>query len=120
MSNGPRVLAMNGRISMSERIAFKMQLRPGFEAEYRKRHDEIWPELVAVLKEAGISDYSIFLDRETCSLFAVLRRSADHAMDRLPQNEIMQRWWRTMSDVMAANPDGSPISTPLEPMFYLE
>jgi L-rhamnose mutarotase len=105
---------------MSERIAFKMRLFPGFEAEYRKRHDEIWPELVAVLKEAGISDYSIFLDCETCSLFAVLRRSADHAMNRLPQNEIMQRWWVMMSDVMAANPDGSPVSTPLEPMFHLD
>jgi L-rhamnose mutarotase len=82
---------------MSEQIAFKMRLCPGFEAEYRKRHDEIWPELVALLKEAGISDYSIFLDRESCSLFAVLRRRADHAMDRLPQNEIMQRWWAMMS-----------------------
>ena len=105
---------------MSEQIAFKMQLRPGFEAEYRKRHDAIWPELVRLLKEAGISDYSIFLDRESCSLFAVLRRRADHAMDRLPQNEIMQRWWAMMRDIMAANPDGSPVSAPLEPMFHLD
>ena len=105
---------------MSERIAFKMQLFPGFEAQYRKRHDEIWPELTALLKEAGISDYSIFLDRETSSLFAVLRRGADHAMDRLPQNEIMQRWWALMRDIMAANPDGSPVSAPLEPMFHLD
>jgi L-rhamnose mutarotase len=105
---------------MSEQIAFKMQLCPGFEAEYRKRHDEIWPELVALLKEAGISDYSIFLDRETYALFAVLRRRADHAMDRFPQNEIMQRWWAMMSDIMAANPDGSPVSAPLEPMFHLD
>jgi len=105
---------------MSEQIAFKMRLCPGFEAEYRKRHDEIWPELVALLKEAGISDYSIFLDRETCSLFAVLRRRADHAMDRLPQTEIMQRWWAMMRDIVAANPDGSPVSAPLEPMFHLD
>ena len=105
---------------MSEQIAFKMRLCPGFEAEYRKRHDEIWPELVALLKEAGISDYSIFLDRETSSLFAVLRRRADHAMDRLPQTEIMQRWWAMMRDIMAANPDGSPVSAPLEPMFHLD
>jgi len=105
---------------MSEQIAFKMQLFPGFAAEYRKRHDEIWPELVALLKEAGISDYTIFLDRETSSLFAVLRRSADHAMDRLPQNELMQRWWAMMSDIMATNPDGSPVSARLEPMFHLD
>ena len=105
---------------MSEQIAFKMQLFPGFEAEYRKRHAAIWPELVALLKEAGISDYAIFLDRETSSLFAVLRRSADHGMDRLPQNELMQRWWAMMSDIMATNPDGSPVSAPLEPMFHLD
>ena len=47
------------------RVAFKMKLKSGFEAEYRKRHDEIWPELVKTLEEAGISDYSIFLDPET-------------------------------------------------------
>ena len=52
-----------------ERIAFKMKLFPGQEAEYLKRHDEIWPELVLLLKETGIQDYSIFLDKETLSLF---------------------------------------------------
>ena len=44
------------------RIAFKMQLFKGYEEEYKKRHDEIWPELQQLLKETGISDYSIFLD----------------------------------------------------------
>ena len=105
---------------MSEQIAFRMQLFPGFEAEYRKRHDEIWPELAALLKEAGIWDYSIFLDRQTSSLFAVLRRRTDHVMDCLPQNEIMQRCWAMMSDIMVANPDGSPVTAPLEPMFHLD
>jgi L-rhamnose mutarotase len=105
---------------MNEQIAFRMRLFPGFEAEYRKRHDQIWPELTALLKQAGISDYSIFLDRQTSSLFAVLRRRADHAMDRLPQNELMRRWWAMMSDIMAANPDGSPVSVPLELMFHLD
>ena len=43
-----------------KRVAFKMTLKPGCEAEYQKRHDEIWPELSRVLSEAGVSDYSIF------------------------------------------------------------
>ncbi|MQT12598.1 L-rhamnose mutarotase [Segnochrobactrum spirostomi] len=102
-----------------EQIAFKMKLFPGFEAEYRKRHDEIWPELVALLKEAGISDYSIFLDPETLILFAVLRRPAVHGMDRLPETEVMRRWWAMMGDIMASNPDGSPVTAPLVPMFHL-
>jgi len=46
------------------KIAFKMKLKPGFETEYKKRHDEIWPALSTLLKENGISDYSIFLDEE--------------------------------------------------------
>ncbi len=56
-----------------KRIAFKMKLFKGCEEEYKKRHDAIWPELEALLKETGIEDYSIFLDEETNSLFGVLK-----------------------------------------------
>jgi L-rhamnose mutarotase len=87
--------------------------------EYRRRHDEIWPELAALLRDAGISDYSIYLDPETHALFAVLRRRADHRMDALPADPVMRRWWDHMKDIMATNPDGSPQVTPLEPMFHL-
>ena len=55
------------------RVAFKMKLHKGFEEEYKKRHDELWPELEELLKETGISEYSIFLDRETNILFGVLK-----------------------------------------------
>ena len=102
-----------------EKIAFKMMLNPGQAAEYKKRHDEIWPELVALLHNAGISDYSIYLDEETHILFAVLVRTSDHGMDDLPQHEIMQRWWAFMGDIMATNEDGSPVSIPLTEMFHL-
>ena len=54
-----------------KRHAFKMKLKPGNEAEYKKRHEDIWPELTKLLTESGISDYTIFLDRETNILFAV-------------------------------------------------
>jgi L-rhamnose mutarotase len=66
------------------RNAFKMKLKAGFEAEYKKRHDEIWPELSAELSSAGVSDYSIFLDEETLTLFAVQKLSDDHTADQLP------------------------------------
>lgn len=103
-----------------ERIAFKMQLDSDQADTYRARHDEIWPELVTLLKDAGISDYSIFLDPATNALFAVLRRSDDHTMDALPEHEVMRRWWQFMGDVMATNSDGSPVVVPLEPMFHLD
>jgi L-rhamnose mutarotase len=102
-----------------ERIAFKMLLKPGNAEEYRQRHDAIWPELVGLLRRAGISDYSIWLDPETNILFATLLRTPDHDMDRLPAEPIMRRWWEHMADIMATNPDGSPATKPLEPMFYL-
>ena len=102
-----------------EQIAFTMRLKPGQAAEYQRRHDAIWPELVALLKEAGISDYSIFLDEPTGTLFAVLRRSEDHRMDRLPKEEVMQRWWAWMADLMATNPDKSPVTVPLKRVFHL-
>ena len=102
-----------------EKIAFVMQLLPGFEAEYEKRHDEIWPELKALLKEAGIEDYSIFLHPETLQLFAVLRRSDSHTMNTLPEQEIMQKWWAYMGDIMVHNDDNSPHTAPLTPVFHL-
>jgi L-rhamnose mutarotase len=102
-----------------EQIAFRMMLNPGQAVEYRRRHDEIWPELVTLLQEAGISDYSIFLDPETNALFAVLRRADSHSMDALPQHEVMRRWWAFMGDIMATNPDSSPVVVPLQPVFHL-
>jgi L-rhamnose mutarotase len=102
-----------------EKYAFKMQLNPGMEAEYRKRHDEIWPELVALLKEAGVSDYSIHLDRETGTLFGVLWREDGHGMDELPKSPVMQRWWAHMADIMATKPDNEPLAVPLVTVFHM-
>jgi L-rhamnose mutarotase len=103
-----------------EKYAFKMQLNPGMEAEYRKRHDEIWPDLVALLKEAGISDYSIHLDPETNILFGVLWRQDGHTMDDLPNHPVMQKWWAHMADVMATKPDNEPVATPLTTVFHMD
>lgn len=102
-----------------QKLAFTMQLNPGREAEYRRRHDAIWPELAALLKDAGISDYSIHLDPGTHVLFAVLWRTDDHRMDDLPAHPVMQRWWAHMADLMATNPDGSPVVRPLVTAFHL-
>lgn len=96
-----------------------MQLKPGYESEYQRRHNEIWPELAALLKSKGISEYSIFLDRATLSLFGVLKIVDTSAMNELPAHDIMQRWWNYMSDIMDTNADHSPIALPLEEVFYL-
>lgn len=102
------------------RIAFKMQLHPGRIEEYQQRHDAIWDELAELLRQTGISDYSIFFDEETHTLFGVLKVPDPAALDRLPEHAVMQRWWAYMSDIMATNPDKSPVSTPLREVFHLE
>ena len=102
-----------------ETIAFVMQLLPGFEAEYEKRHDKIWPELVTLLKEAGVEDYSIFLHPETLQLFATLKRPANHSMDALPEQAVMKKWWAYMGDIMEHNNDNSPVSQSLNKVFHL-
>ena len=103
----------------SEKYAFKMKLHPGMAAEYKRRHDAIWPELARLLKDAGISDYSIHLDPDTNILFGVLWRRADHRMADLPEHPVMRRWWEHMRDIMETNTDGEPVATPLMSMFHL-
>jgi L-rhamnose mutarotase len=96
-----------------------MQLKPGMAEEYRRRHDEIWPELAALLRDAGIHDYSIFLDPETNALFAVLKLHERDKRDQLPGHPVMRRWWDHMADIMEVEPDNKPREWPLIPMFHL-
>jgi len=96
-----------------------MKLFPGFAAEYKERHDKIWPGLVELLKAAGVSDYSIFIDEETNWLFGVLETNNPELLDDLPNNPIMHQWWQFMSDIMESNSDNSPVSIPLKEVFYL-
>ncbi|WP_090738300.1 L-rhamnose mutarotase [Paracoccus homiensis] len=102
-----------------EKYAFRMVLNPGCLDEYRRRHDEIWPELVDLLRAAGIEDYSIHYDPETRALFGVLRRRPDHGMAALPDHPVMQRWWAHMADIMETHPDNRPRQIDLETVFAM-
>ncbi|RZJ01369.1 MAG: L-rhamnose mutarotase [Brevundimonas sp.] len=103
-----------------QKIAFAMQLKPGAEAEYRARHDDLWPELRDALRAAGVRDYSIHLEPETGRLFATLWRTEDHGMDALPNLPVMKRWWAHMADLMDTELSGAPVQTPLVEMFHLD
>ena len=96
-----------------------MHLRRGFEAEYKKRHDNLWPELKELLKTSGVTEYSIFLDETTNTLFGVMGVTDTDALDKLPEHPVMKKWWAYMRDIMDTNPDNSPLSIPLEEVFYL-
>lgn len=103
-----------------KRFAFKMKLKPGFKAEYKKRHDEIWPELEELIRSTGVYDYSIFLDEETNILFAVQKQSGTESSQDLGNNPLVKKWWAYMADIMETNKDNSPVTIPLEEVFYLE
>ncbi len=102
------------------RNAWTMQLKPGCEAEYKKRHDEIWPDLSAALREAGISDYSIFLDAESGKLFAVQKLTESHTSDALKSHPVVRKWWDYMADLMETHPDHEPVCEPLTEVFRME
>ena len=104
----------------TKKFGFKMKMLPGFKEEYKKRHSKIWPELVILMKNEGISNYSIFLDEETNILFAYQEQSGESSSQDLGNTEIVKKWWKYMADIMETNPDNSPISIPLEQVFYLE
>src|SRR5215469_6688411 len=95
------------------RKAFVMEVNAGSEAEYERRHNPIWPELEAVLKEHGVRDYSIFLHPGTRQLFAYAVIEDEACWNAIAQSPVCRRWWAHMKELMPANPDGSPKSLPL-------
>jgi L-rhamnose mutarotase len=95
-------------------------LRAGYAEEYKKRHDELWPELQLLLKETGVSDYSIFLDESNGDLLGVLKVQDLISMDQLPLHPVMQKWWAFMKDIMDSNSDNSPVSISLKEVFHLD
>ena len=103
-----------------QRHAFKMKLKPGVVAEYKKRHDAIWPELAAEPRKARGSDYSIFFDEETLTLFAVQKLSDNNTAAALPKSPVVRKWWDYMAPLMEVHPDHAPVAKPLREAFHLD
>ncbi len=103
-----------------KRFGFKMKLKQGYREEYIKRHDAIWPELAELIKSGGVYDYSIFLDEETNILLGVQKVSGEQSSQDMGVAPVVARWWAYMADIMETNPDNSPVTIPLEEVFYLE
>ena len=103
-----------------KREAFKMYLKPGFEAEYEKRHNALWPEVKELLSNNGVFDYSIYWDKETNILFAFQKTEGSESSQDLGKLAIVQKWWDYMADIMEVNPDNSPVSVPLKEVFHMD
>ena len=100
--------------------AFKMKLYPGFEEEYERRHNELWPEMREMIHTQGGKNYSIFLDRETLTLFGYIEIDNEELWAKGADTVINRKWWDFMADIMETNPDNSPVSVDLKPLFHLD
>lgn len=105
---------------MKKRFAFKMFLKPGCEAEYERRHAALWPELKKGIKDAGVSNYSIYHDPDTNILFAYQEIEGEMSSQDMGADEATQRWWDMMKDIMETNPDNSPVTVPINEVFHLD
>lgn len=102
------------------RTATKMKVYTDCYEEYKRRHDELWPEMEAILKSHGAHQYSIFLDEETGTLFAYVEIESEEKWAKVAQTEVCQKWWAYMKDIMETNSDDSPKSQKLKEVFYLD
>ena len=99
---------------------FKMKLFDGMEEEYERRHNELWPEMRDMIHEYGGKNYSIFLDKETKTLFGYIEIESEERWALSKDTDICRRWWHFMADIMETNPDESPVSVDLCPVFHLD
>lgn len=88
--------------------------------EYKRRHDELWPEMEKTLKEHGVHNYSIFVEESTGRLFAYLELDHNHKWDEIAKTEVCQKWWKFMAPIMETNEDYSPVSIELKEVFHLD
>lgn len=101
------------------RKAFVMTVKPGFEAEYERRHNPIWPELETVLRQHGVLSYSIFLHAETRQLFAYAEVEDEARWNAIAATPVCRRWWASMKELMPTHADNSPVSKELREVFHL-
>lgn len=100
--------------------AFKMKLFKGMEAEYEKRHNNLWPEMKDMIHKYGASNYSIFFDAETLTLFGYIEIENEQKWNSSAETEICRKWWDYMADIMETNDDNSPVSKDLKLVFHLD
>ena len=102
---------------MTTRVAWVMKLKPGNEAIYKQKHDEIWPEMLALMKRDGVRNYSIY--RYGLTLFAYLERDTPPVAGK-PIDPIVWKWWEMMAPYMETHSDFSPVMEPVEEMFHAD
>lgn len=102
------------------RKGFKMFLNPGMEEEYERRHNLLWQEMKEMIHEYGGHNYSIYLDKDTNTLYGYLEVEDEARWALAADTPVNRRWWDYMADIMETNADNSPVCVDLTPVFHLE
>ena len=97
-----------------------MKLYAGKEEEYKRRHDELWPEIIESIRRDGGKNYTIFHDPETDLLFEYIEIDDPDVWAERGADAHIQRWWDYMADIMETNADNSPVCRPINEVFHLD
>ncbi len=104
-----------------EHMAWKGRVKPGCKEEYQRRHDAIWPEMVQVLKEAGICNYSIFYVNGELFGYYECTKGVAYAEKVQAESPVVARWNEYMKDILELEMDPETGAQPkLEQVFRLD
>jgi L-rhamnose mutarotase len=88
------------------RVCFTVQVRPDRLDEYRRRHAEVWPEMLAALRDAGWRDYSLFLGDDGLLVGVFRTEDLDAARAAMDATDVNARWQREMAPFFVDLPTG--------------
>lgn len=103
-----------------ERLCFTFEIRPGTEAEYKRRHDEIWPELVEAIQSSGFENYSLFRTGTTIIAYVECVPDVATAFSKLGPNEANARWSEWFTDVIVSLTDENGELYRVEEVWHLD
>ena len=99
---------------------FKMRVYHNCHEEYERRHNLLCPEMKEMIHNYGGRNYTIFLDKDTDTLFGYLEVEDEELWAKSANDPVCRKWWDYMADVMDTNDDNSPVSIDLKEVFHLD
>ena len=103
-----------------ERILFTMEIFPGTEAEYKRRHDEIWPEMVEALRDSGVANYSLFRRGTEIIAYAECTPDAVTAFRTAGATDVNRRWATWFQDVISRISDADGNLLRVEEVWHMD
>ena len=105
-----------------QRICFVLQVRPERLEDYKARHQSVWPEMLAALRETGWANYSLFLRPDGLLIGYVETEDFERSRSEMARREVNQRWQQDMAPFFMNPPGVAPDAamTPLEEVFHLD